>query len=374
MYDDYMGYDASDSITLYPSRTTQQISQLENKYDYDYGLDRQWNTNYSDYDLSHTRSTGKQLPKLPSSTMSTLTQNLSNVADNIDMNATSNFLPSAIPIASGNAKKSRQLPQPIATSTLSLSRKRLPRTGPPRQLPQMPLSSSSATKPKSRISLMSRSDTEYSKFGVNDEFERRGAVSAMLYEDYNYSSTSKQFDEYQTKSTNDDSVNFTYGNEFYSNDSLNTTAQSLFSEYSTSDRRNKTIIPITTTITTATTANTLTNIQQSTIPLSIASSSNLEQQLIQTTTDPYRNYSSNLDDTFNYYQTSDTITKYNDKIDINAAQNRKRLPQIPITSTPSSQIYETLSDDFNFEPITQRTTAKRLPIITPKINSTLTNC
>lgn len=82
---------------------------------------------------------------------------------------------------------------------------------------------------------MSRSDTEYNRFGYNEEFERRGAMSAMQYKDYSYSPSSKAYEPYDdtAKSMNEPSI-------FHSNDSLNTTAQSVFSEYSTAtERRNK---------------------------------------------------------------------------------------------------------------------------------------
>lgn len=141
------------------------------------------------------------------------------------------FLNDAIPIASGSAKRTRHLPQPNVGAT----RKRLPKTGQPRQLPQMPINSKS----KYASSLISRSDTEYTKFGYNDEFERRGAMSAMQYKDYSYSPSSKAYETYDdsAKSMNEPSI-------FHSNDSLNTAAQSVYSEYSTSaaaaaERRNK---------------------------------------------------------------------------------------------------------------------------------------
>lgn len=99
-------------------------------------------------------------------------------------------------------------------------------------------------------SLMSRSDTEYTKFGTHEEFEssrgmsklpyedyERRSMSAMQYKDYNYSPSSKAlYEPYDdtAKSMNEPSI-------FHSNDSLNTTAQSVFSDYSaaTADRRNK---------------------------------------------------------------------------------------------------------------------------------------
>lgn len=203
---------------MYPSsRTTQEPTHLVNRCDYNYGLDRQWNTNSLNFN-SHLPSRGKLLPKVPNKSY--------NVIDPSREATVSTLLSDSIPVASGTTIKSRQLPQPIVSTT----RKRLPRTG-PRQLPQMP----STTRSKyGGTSLMSRSDTEYSKFGISEEFERRGAMSAMQYKDYSYS-PSRTYEPYDdtAKSLNEPSI-------FHSNDSLNTTAQSVFSEYSTvADRRNK---------------------------------------------------------------------------------------------------------------------------------------
>lgn len=133
-----MSYDTNDSVSMYPSRSAQQTSQLENKFDYDYGLDRQWNYN------SQTMTMGKQLPKLPAKNYGS--------TDGMEL-STSTLLPNAIPIASGGTKRTRQLPQPIG-------RKRLPRNGQARMLPQMP----STTKTSYRTS-MGRSDKDYSGNG-----------------------------------------------------------------------------------------------------------------------------------------------------------------------------------------------------------------
>lgn len=119
LYDDNMGYSTVDSMSLYPSRNAQQSSQLENKFDSDYGFGRQWNSN------SQTMTIGKQLPKVPTKSYG---------IDSMDM-STSSYLPNSIPIASGSAKRSRQLPQPIGTN-----RKRSTRNGQTRMLPQMPSS------------------------------------------------------------------------------------------------------------------------------------------------------------------------------------------------------------------------------------------
>lgn len=207
---------------MYPPRTTSTnqdpTTQLVNRYDSNnYGLDRQWNTNSVNFN-SHLPSKGKLLPKVPIKSYNVINQR----------EAASNFLSDAVPIASGSAKKIRQLPQPIVSG----HRKRLPKTGQARLLPQMPTNSKS----KYASSLMSRSDTEYTKFGYNEEFERRGAMSAMQYKDYSYSPSSKNaYEPYDdtAKSMNEPSI-------FHSNDSLNTTAQSVFSEYSTAtERRNR---------------------------------------------------------------------------------------------------------------------------------------
>lgn len=268
LYDDYYG-DHDTNESLYPTRssTTQDPTQLVNRYDYNYGLDRQWNTNSVSYN-SHLPSKGKLLPKVPIKSYNVINHRES----------ASTFLNDAVPVASGSSgsnsnsnansttaaaaaatatKRSRQLPQPIVSAT----RKRLPRAGQARLLPQMP------TNAKSKYaSLMSRSDTEYTKFGIHEEFERRGAMSAMQYKDYNYSPSSKAYEPYDdtAKSMNEPSI-------FHSNDSLNTTAQSVFSDYSaaTTDRRNK-ISAI-----------------SSAIPVVSSFTNNVNNQQL---TDPYQNY------------------------------------------------------------------------------------
>lgn len=255
LYDDCYGdHETNDYETsLYPSRTSQNepSSQLVNRYDYNYGLDRQWNTNSINF-KSHLPSKGKLLPKVPIKSY--------NVIDHRE--ATSTFLTDAIPIASGLSKKTRQLPQPICSGTVTTTstRKRLPKAGVyTRQLPQMP----STLKSKYQTTLMSRSDTEYTKFGLTEEFERRGAMSAMQYKDYSYSPSLKTYEPYDdtTKSMNEPSI-------FHSNDSLNTTAQSVYSEYSTATDRRSKISAI-----------------SSAIPIASSLSNNLNQ-----VTDPYQNY------------------------------------------------------------------------------------
>lgn len=261
LYDDCYGdHDTNDYETsLYPSRINshpEPSSQLVNRYDYNYGLDRQWNMNSIDFN-SHLPSKGKILPKVPIKSY--------NVIDHRE--ATSTFLTDAIPIASGLSKKTRQLPQPICSGTINSSvsittnRKRLPKTGYVRQLPQMP----STLKSKYPTSLMSCSDTEYTKFGLTEEFERRGAMSAMQYKDYSYSPSLKTYEPYDdtTKSMNEPSI-------FHSNDSLNTTAQSVYSEYSTATDRRSKISAI-----------------SSAIPIASSLTNNLNQ-----VTDSYQNYTS----------------------------------------------------------------------------------
>lgn len=269
LYDDYYGdHETNDYETsLYPSRTSQNesSSQLVNKYDYNnYGLDRQWNTNSINFN-SHLPSKGKLLPKVPIKSY--------NVIDHRE--ATSTFLTDAIPIASGLSKKTRQLPQPISSSTMTTigttsHRKRLPKAGMyTRQLPQMP-SNTTCIKSKYPTSLMSRSDTEYTKFGLTEEFERRGAMSAMQYKDYSYSPSLKTYEPYDdtTKSMNEPSI-------FHSNDSLNTTAQSVYSEYSTATDRRSKISAI-----------------SSAIPIASSLTNNLNQ-----VTDSYQNYTSSTSKT-----------------------------------------------------------------------------
>lgn len=299
LYDDYYGDHDTNESSLYPTRSAiaaQDPTQLVNRCDYSYGLDRQWNTNSVNYN-SYLPSKGKLLPKVPIKSY-----NVINHRENA-----STFLNDAVPVASGSSvsgigigigsrtsnisstltmttttttstttatttsaaaaaatsatsKRARQLP------VVSATRKRLPRVGQSnvtekRLLPQMPANAKSKY-----ASLMSRSDTEYTKFGIHEEFERRGAMSAMQYKDYSYSPSSKAYEPYDdtAKSMNEPSI-------FHSNDSLNTTAQSVFSDYSaaTADRRNK-ISAI-----------------SSAIPVVSSLTNNVNNQQL---TDPYQNY------------------------------------------------------------------------------------
>lgn len=248
LYDDCYGdHETNDyEISLYSSRTSNEPSQSVNRYDYNYGLDRQWNTNSNNFN-SHLPSKGKLLPKVPNKGY--------NVIEHRE--TTSALLTEAIPIASGLTKKTRQLPRPIVSTT----RKRLPRTGYARQLPQMP----STIKSKYPASLMSRSDTEYSKFGLSEEFERRGAMSAMQYNDYSYSPSLRTYEQYDdtAKSMNDPQI-------FHSNESLNTTAQSVYSESSIATERRNKLAAI-----------------SSAIPIASSYTNNLSQ-----VTDSYQNYTS----------------------------------------------------------------------------------
>lgn len=287
--DDNMGYSGVDYLSLYPSRNAQQSSQLENKFDS--GLGRQWNSNSQT--TSQTMTIGKQLPKLPTKSYG---------IDNMNM-STSSYLPTSIPIASSSAKRSRQLPQPIGTN-----RKRYTQNGQTRMLPQMPSS-------------------------TNDDFERRGAISAMRYEDYSLSS--KYYDDSQKCMNETFSMTFPYGNQSQSNDSLNTTAHSVLSEYSGLDRRNK-IAAI-----------------SSAIP--IASSTTIHSTNHRLA-DPY-SIDSTIDDTSNYYA--------NDKCSDSMISSRKRLPQIPHTPIASSVLLSQTNNlsTSSFSESTKPTAAKRLPVI-----------
>lgn len=303
LYDDHMGYSRGDYLSLYPLRNAQQSSQLGNKFDSDYGLGRQWNSNSQTSQTSQTMTIGKQLPKLPTKSYG---------IDDMNMSTTS-YLPKSIPIASGSAKRSRQLPQPIGAN-----RKRYTRNGQTRMLPQMPTS-------------------------TKEDFERRGAISAMRYEDYSLSS--KYYDDSQKSMNETFSMTFPYGNQSQSNDSLNTTAHSVLSEYSGLDRRNNKIADI-----------------SSAIPIASSTSILSTNQRL---ADLY-SIDSTIENTSNYYA--------NDKCSDSMMTSRKRLPQIPkipqmpqmprmpvASSVLISQINDTSSPSFS-EP-TRPTAAKRLPII-----------
>lgn len=322
LYDDLTGYDASDSYS-YTVASHQTQLESSSKYDNEYGLDSKWNTNFTNYD-SHMQSIGKQLPPLPMHSL---------IHDTMASNNASTFLPSSIPIVSGSSKKIRQLPQPIS----SMSRRK--RASATRQLPQMPTA-------RSRSRNMPRSDTEYLRFGVSDEFERRGAMSAMLYEDYDSTMVTKNLVDYPKSVV--DETSSSYGNKFYSNDSLNTTAQSLFSECSASERRQK-----------------LASITMATPIASAYAQFDSTQSHVQ---DPYYKYLSDVDDnaTSSYYHGLESNYGY----DLHP-NSRKRLPQVP-NATSKQHIYDT-STDYSLEPSVQRT-AKRLPIVAPKQDATMTNC
>lgn len=256
---------------------------------------------------------------------------------------TTSLLSESIPIASGSAKKIRQLPQPIVSGTTI--RKRLPKTGiyHTRQLPQMPTSSSSI-KSKYPASFMSRSDTEYTKFGINEEFERRGAMSAMQYKDYSYSPSLRTYEPYDdtAKSMNEPSI-------FHSNDSLNTTAQSVFSEYSSAtDRRNKF------------------SAISSAIPVASSYTNNLNQ-----VTDSYQNYTSSTSKIiFNLFERKQFINFHS--VSFFFLIGRKRLPQIPSIPISADASISSIS---NFDP-TPRGMGKRLPTINalPKPYLTSSSC
>lgn len=295
LYDDHMGYSRGDYMSIYPSRNAQQSSQFGNNFDSDYGLGRQWNSRSQTSRTSQTMTIAKQLPKLPTKTAYGI--------DDMNMSTTS-YLPKSIPIASGSAKRSRQLPQPIEAN-----RKRYAQNSQTRMLPQMP----SATK---------------------EDFERRGAVSAMRYEDYSLSS--KYYDDSQKSMNETFSMAFPYGNQSQSNDSLNTAAHSVLSEYSGLDRRNSKIADI-----------------SSAIPIASSTSILSTNKRL---ADLY-SIDSTIENTSNYYA--------NDKCSDSMMTSRKRLPQIPQMPVASyvsvAQINDTRSPSFS-EP-TRPTAAKRLPII-----------
>lgn len=322
LYDDR--YDANDS---YPYTVTPHQSHLESssKYDYEYGLDSKWNTNYTNYDSQQPSST---IGHVSRSSMSPLTRN--HLADSLRdtlSSPASSFLSSAVPIASGNTKKTRHLPTPTAPKH--------PRRN--RQLPQMP-----PVRSHSRTGTMPRSDTEFSRFGGTDEYERRGAVSAMLFEDYDSAMAAKGYLDYPKSSV--DEISSSYGNQCYSNDSLNTIAPSLYSESCLSERRHKLI-----SLTMAT-------------PIA---SGYVDQQLSQSQSqDPYNKYSSNYDDgASSYYPASESAMRPD--------LARKRLPTLP-TATSSQHLYES-STDYSLEPSVLRT-SRRLPVVTPQPDATMTNC
>lgn len=202
-YDDYDGYKTEQPANRMTSRSS--------KYDYDYGGcmddnicddtytmydDGQWEMNScSGIAQRQTSSTSKLLPKVPM-------KHSMSVIDNI---AGASLLPGATLVSSSTtmsatatgsastAKKSRLLPQPMAKSSTS------------RMLPKMPQATNTA---RHRVPLVRRNDSEYSDHDsmYSAYSYRPGAVSAIQFnEDYNYA--------------------------YQSTDSLNTTAQSVLSEY-----------------------------------------------------------------------------------------------------------------------------------------------
>lgn len=228
-YDDYDGYKTTTEDTLYSSATGHSANRLyghgtsrTSKYDYDYGMDDnacddtytmyddgQWEMNSCSGIGRRTTSstTNKLLPKVPM-------KHSMSVTDSI---AGATLLPGATLVASSTVassaggasavKKSRLLPQPMAKSSTS------------RMLPKMPPASNTA---RHRVPLIRRNDSEYSDHDsmYSAYSYRPGAVSAIQFnEDYNYA--------------------------YQSTDSLNTTAQSVLSEYGggggggVGDRRSK---------------------------------------------------------------------------------------------------------------------------------------
>lgn len=222
-YDDYDGYKATAEETIYSSasgnRTSGHVPSRSSKYDYDYGGgcmddnvcddtytmydDGQWEMNSCSGVTRRTTSstTNKLLPKVPM-------KHSMSVTDSI---AGGSLLPGATLVSSSTAasssgstaKKSRLLPQPIAKSSTS------------RMLPKMPPTTNTA---RHRVPSIRRNDSEYSDHDstYSAYSYRPGAVSAIQFnEDYNYA--------------------------YQSTDSLNTTTQSVLSEYGgvAGDRRSK---------------------------------------------------------------------------------------------------------------------------------------
>lgn len=187
-YDEYSGYAIGADESLYASNGEDKMYMHEYNSDIvgggDQMYDDQWDvgSNYG----SRTTSTNKQLPQLP----------MKHSISVIDSMA-SETLSSAVPVSSSASKKSRRLPQLGNTKASSSSR----------MLPQMPT--------RHRIPQIRRCDTEYSDHdSAHSTYSYRpGAVSAIQFnEDYNYA--------------------------YQSTDSLNTTTQSVLSEF-LGDRRSK---------------------------------------------------------------------------------------------------------------------------------------
>lgn len=229
-YDDYDAYKTIADDSIYSSESGQPVNRVSDrvtrktsKYDYDYGSgigsgmddsayydetytmydDGQWEMNSCSGIGRRTTpsTTTKLLPKVPMKHSLSVTDNM----------AGGTTFPNASLTTSGStAKKSRLLPQPMAKTS--------------RMLPKMPPTPNAA---RHRVPAIRRNDSEYSDHDsmYSAYSYRPGAVSAIQFnEDFNYA--------------------------YQSTDSLDTTAQSVLSEYgvgggviggggSSSERRSK---------------------------------------------------------------------------------------------------------------------------------------
>lgn len=225
-YDDYDGYKTTAGQSIYSTATGQSANRMSghvtssrSKYDYDYGGcmddnicddtctmydDGQWEMNSCSGVGRRTTSstTSKLLPKVP----------MKHSMSVIDSIAGASLLPNTTLVSStttatvsaSTTKRSRLLPQPMVKSSTS------------RMLPKMPPVTNTA---RHRAPMIRRNDSEYSDHDsmYSAYSYRPGAVSAIQFnEDYNYA--------------------------YQSTDSLNTTAQSVLSEYGSGgvgERRSK---------------------------------------------------------------------------------------------------------------------------------------
>lgn len=253
-YDDYDGYKATTEESIFSStsgqpsnRMSDNVTSRNSKYDFDYGGcmddnasddtytmydDGQWEMNscsgagsrtvqnrLESYRIGSNGIKSAQMAQNPQSTnqqthFAMFRQTMPSQVGSGEVTTTSDFgrnmvksatlVSSSTPTAGAStAKKSRLLPQPMVKSSTS------------RMLPKMPPMTNTA---KHRVPLIRRNDSEYSDHdSVYSAYSYRpGAVSAIPFnEDYNYA--------------------------YQSTDSLNTTAQSVLSEYGggVGDRRSK---------------------------------------------------------------------------------------------------------------------------------------
>lgn len=224
-YDDYDGYKATAEESIYSSasgnRMSGHVPSRSSKYDYDYGGecmddnvcddtytmydDGQWEMNSCSGVTRRTTSstTNKLLPKVPMKHSMSVTDSIAGASLLPGASLVSSSTAASASSSGSTAKKSRLLPQPIAKSSTS------------RMLPKMPPATNTA---RHRVPLIRRNDSEYSDHDsmYSAYSYRPGAVSAIQFnEDYNYA--------------------------YQSTDSLNTTTQSVLSEYGgvAGDRRSK---------------------------------------------------------------------------------------------------------------------------------------